>query len=245
MGGLSRFRVLSFDCYGTLIDWETGIAETLADFARRAGLDREALLALFARHESAQQRETPTMRYPALLARVLERMAAEAGVALRPGEAEAFGRSVPDWPAFPDSPDALAELKRRARLVILSNVDRASFAGSARRLGVDFDLVLTAEDIGSYKPDPRNFEALARAVGEMGFAPDEHLHVAQSLFHDIVPAKRAGMRAAWIDRRAGRPGGATPPPPEAAEPDFTFGSLAELAAAYRRDVEAAGGGAAK
>jgi len=243
--GLSRFRVLSFDCYGTLIDWETGIAAALADFARRAGLDREALLALFARHESAQQRATPELRYPELLARVLERMAAEAGMALRPGEAKAFGRSVPDWPAFTDSPEALAELKRHAKLVILSNVDRASFAQSARRLRVEFDLVLTAEDIGSYKPDPRNFEALARAVREMGFAPEEHLHVAQSLFHDIVPAGRAGMRTAWIDRRAGRPGGATPPPPETVQPDFTFRSLAELAATYRREMEAMGSGGVK
>lgn len=237
---LADVRVLSFDCYGTLIDWETGIAEALADFARRAGLSREELLDLFARHESAQQQATPRMRYAELLAHVLRRMAADAGIPVTEEEAQSFGRSVPDWPAFPDSPEALAYLKRHSRLVILSNVDRASFAGSARRLGVDFDLVLTAEDIGSYKPDPRNFRALAEAVREMGFAPEEHLHVAQSLFHDIVPAKRAGMRTAWIDRRAGRPGGATPPPPEAVEPDLRFLSLAGLAEAHRRELEEAG-----
>ncbi len=235
---LARFRLLSFDCYGTLIDWETGISRTLADFARRAGLDREALLALFARHETAVQQEVPRLPYAALLARVLRRMAEEVGVALAPGEAVAFGASVGTWPPFADSPAALRRLARRATLVVLSNVDRASFAASARALGVRFDRVITAEEMGCYKPDPRTFEVLRAEVAHLGFAPQEHLHVAQSLYHDILPARRAGIATCWIDRRGGQGGGATPEVSTRVEPDFRFSSLAALAEAY----EAAGAG---
>jgi len=229
---LARFRILSFDCYGTLIDWEEGIARALAGFAARHGLDREALLALFARHETRQQQETPHLRYPDLLARVLARMTADLGSRVDAAEARAFGASVGEWPPFPDSPPALRRLARHATLVILSNVDRASFAASARRLGVRFHRVLTAEEIGAWKPDPRNFAALAETVRALGFAPEEHLHVAQSLYHDIRPAARAGMATAWIDRRGGRGGGATPEVAEAVRPDFRFESLAAFADAY-------------
>ncbi len=151
--------------------------------------------------------------------------------------AEEIGGSVPEWPAFPDSVEALRRLKRRYRLIILSNVDRKSLAGSTRRLGIEFDAVLTAEDIGSYKPDPRNFEALLAKIEEMGIAQDRLLHVAQSLFHDHVPAKAAGLATAWIDRRAGKPGaGATPIPENAPEPDWRFTSLAEFADAVEGEA---------
>ncbi|HEX9941822.1 MAG TPA: haloacid dehalogenase type II [Thermoanaerobaculia bacterium] len=238
---LSDFDVLSFDCYGTLIDWETGILEALAPWLERQGAfrDPEAILEAFARHESAQEAESPSLRYPEVLARVHRRLAVEWGLESTPEDAAAFGASVPRWPAFPDSPEALRSLQRRYRLVILSNVDRASFRASEERLGVRFDDVFTAEDIGSYKPAPANFEYLLRELARRGVARQRILHTAQSLYHDHVPARRLGLATAWIDRRRDRQGGgATLPPGEAVEPDFTFSSLEEMARA--RDREAPG-----
>ena len=173
---LSDFRVLTFDCYGTLIDWESGIVAALQPLMAKgkARLDRDAALASFGRHEAAQQHETPEMRYSDLLADVHRRLAEEWGVAATDEEHRAFGRSVPDWPAFPDSAEALASLKRHYKLVILSNVDRASFSGSNARLGVAFDAIYTAEDIGSYKPDRRNFAYMLDALGEQGIGRKRH-----------------------------------------------------------------------
>ena len=230
----SGIRVLSFDCYGTLIDWESGILAALAPWRARSGVaaDGEELLAAFARHEGVQETATPALAYPRLLARVLESMGAELGAAATPEEARAFGASVGDWPAFADSAAALARLKRHHALAILSNVDRASFARSNSRLGVAFDLVCTAEDIGSYKPAPANFTYLLARLDERGFAPETLLHVAQSLFHDHAPAKAMGLKTAWIDRRGGKPGGATAAIGAGeARPDHRFESLAALAAA--------------
>ena len=142
--------------------------------------------------------------------------------------------SVGDWPAFADSAAALAYLKQFYKLVILSNVDRKSFAESEKRLGIAFDAVYTAEDIGSYKPDPRNFRYMIEALKRAGHAERDILHVAQSLFHDHAPANAAGLRSAWIDRRAGAAGsGATPPPPAGVRYDFRFTSMAELVEAHR------------
>jgi 2-haloalkanoic acid dehalogenase type II len=147
-------------------------------------------------------------------------------------DAARLARSVPDWPAFPDSHDALAALGRRFKLIVLSNVDRASFAGSNARLGVEFTSVITAQDVGSYKPSPRNFDALASEAARLGIRPGGLLHVAQSLFHDHVPAKRAGLSTVWIHRRHDRGGwGATPQPPAPVWPDWEFLSMAAFAAA--------------
>jgi 2-haloacid dehalogenase len=234
MPRLSDFDVLSFDCYGTLIDWETGILQALAPWLDRHGADPETVLEAFSRHESAQETETPTLRYPEVLARVHHRLAAELGLDSTPEEDAAFGASIPQWPPFPDSPDALRSLHRYYRLVILSNVDRASFRATEERLGVRFDHVFTAEDIGSYKPDPANFEYLVRELARNGVPRERILHTAQSLFHDHVPARRLGLATAWIDRRRGRAGGATRMPDEAVQPDFTFSSLEEMAQARER-----------
>lgn len=233
--GLSDFKVLSFDCYGTLIDWESGIWSALRLLAEKAGgQGREAALTRFGHHESAQEHETPSLKYSQLLTRVHARLAAEWGVASDPAADRAFGASVGDWPAFPDSAEALAYLKRHFKLVILSNVDRASFAGSNKRLGVAFDAICTAEDIGSYKPDPANFRYLLARLAELGHQPADLLHVAQSLYHDHAPANAAGLSSAWIDRRAAEPGwGATPE--ATAHYDFRFTSLGELAAAHRAE----------
>ena len=140
---LGDFKVLTFDCYGTLIDWETGIVAALAPALATRGLavPREEMLASFARHESAQEAETPGMVYSALLAQVHRRLCAEWRVASSEADHRAFGASVGDWPAFTDSPAALAYLGRFYKLVVLSNVDRQSFAKSAEKLGVQFDAV--------------------------------------------------------------------------------------------------------
>jgi 2-haloacid dehalogenase len=234
---LTDFKVLTFDCYGTLIDWESGLWNALAPLAGRAGAPRgrDAALEAFARHESAQQQATPSMPYSQLLATVYERLAAEWGVPVSREQSDAFGASIPDWPEFPDSAAALQYLKRHYRLVILSNVDRVSFRSSNARLQVQFDAVYTAQDIGSYKPDPRNFDYLLRRLGEdFGLAKPDILHTAQSLFHDHAPAKRLGLSTAWIDRRHAAGGyGATVPPPGTPKYDFRFESMAALADAHR------------
>jgi 2-haloalkanoic acid dehalogenase type II len=229
---LSGFKVLTFDCYGTLIDWESGILAALRPLVRRAGVtfDDETILAQFAAHESRQEAAVPGMRYTDVLRVVHARLGGDWGAVDDAAENARFGGSVGDWPAFPDTVEALRVLAARYRLVILSNVDHAGFGGSARRLGVTFDAVYTAEDIGSYKPDPRNFAYLMERLAADGFQKSDVLHVAQSLFHDHAPANAIGLASAWIDRRHGAAGwGATAPPPDDVRYDFRFGSLAELA----------------
>lgn len=237
---LADFDALSFDCYGTLIDWEAGIAAVLRRWAGAHGLalSDEALLTAYSTYEAEAEREHPTDPYPRILDRSMHALGAALGVSVSDQEAAAFGCSVPDWPAFPDSVGALARLARRYKLIILSNVDRASFAGSNKRLGVTFTSALTAEDIGSYKPSPRNFEALVAEVARLGIPEGRLLHVAQSLFHDHVPAKAAGLPTVWINRRHAKPGwGATPDPQEPVTPDWTFPSMAAFADAV--DAETA------
>jgi 2-haloacid dehalogenase len=212
---------LTFDCYGTLIDWERGIADALGPILARHGrpLDEDDLLERYALIESALE-AGPYLPYREVLRRALDAFGNALGFAPTSDEREALGGSVADWPAFADSPDALAKLKTRYRLVILSNVDDDLFAASAGRLGVAFDDVITAQQVGSYKPALRNFEVAIERVGPR----DRILHVAQSLFHDIAPARAVGLRAVWVNRRAGRPGpGATAPSdarPEAEVPDL-------------------------
>jgi 2-haloalkanoic acid dehalogenase type II len=229
---LTEFDALSFDCYGTLIDWEAGIAGLLRAWAdaHDLAMTDEDLLTAYSTHEARAEVEHPTDVYPLILRRSIRALGAELGAPVDDRHADALALSVPDWPAFPDSADALARLSARYELIILSNVDRASFAGSNRRLGVTFTSILTAEDIGSYKPNPRNFEALDTERTRLGLRRDRLLHVAQSLFHDHVPAKEAGLPTVWINRRHDSPGwGATPAPPADVTPDWTFTSLAAFA----------------
>ncbi len=236
---LTDFKVLTFDCYGTLIDWETGIVSALRPLLTKGGVERsrDDVLASFARHETAQEAETPDMIYSELLAQVHRGLAEEWGIAASEADHRAFGGSVGDWPAFANSAASLAYLKQFYKLVILSNVDRKSFAASQKRLGVAFDTVYTAEDIGSYKPDPRNFRYMIDALRHAGHAEGDILHVAQSLFHDHAPANAAGLRSAWIDRRGGAAGsGATPPPPAGVRYDFRFAGMAELVQAHRDEL---------
>lgn len=231
----NNFDILTFDCYGTLIDWEGGILAALRPLLERHGAARsdDAILELFGELEAAAE-AGPYLSYRDVLATVADGFGARLGFTPTPDEREAFATSVGDWPAFPDTVAALRTLGRHSKLAILSNVDDALFAESAKRLHADFDAVITAQQVGSYKPNPRNFQVAIERVG----APRARiLHVAQSLFHDIAPAKAAGLTTVWVNRRHDRPGfGATPP--AAATPDLEVPDLATLA----RLVEDARGG---
>ena len=234
---LTDFRVLTFDCYGTLIDWESGIYAGLQPLLQNGDihLPRDRVLEIFAQHEAAQEAETPGMPYSELLAVVHRRVADALGTAASEEDHGRFGASVPDWPAFADSASSLQYLKKYYQLVILSNVDRVSFEGSNKRLAVEFDAIYTAQDIGSYKPDLANFHYLLDHLAQRGVAAGDILHTAQSLFHDHAPARQLGLASAWIDRRHEEGGwGATMAPPPGSGYDFRFTSLADMVRATRR-----------
>jgi 2-haloacid dehalogenase len=222
------FEALTFDCYGTLIDWETGLANAFRSVLRAHGMDAadEDVIARYARYE-AEAEAGPYLRYRDVLATGLRGVAGELGVEPTAAEVEAFSLSVADWPAFPDSADALARLARRYRLGVVTNCDDDLFAASNRRLGVAFDWIVTAEQVGSYKPDERNFQV---AFERLGLPRERILHVAQSLYHDHVTAKRLGLATVWIDRRRGREGSGATPIADAA-PDASFPDMASFAAA--------------
>jgi 2-haloacid dehalogenase len=227
----AAFDALTFDCYGTLIDWETGILAGLRAALAPHGVDAadDQLLERYAEAE-ARLENGPYLRYREVLAGGLRSIAADLETTVTDAEAAAFGGSVSDWPAFSDSAAALARLRTRFRLGVLTNCDDDLFAASNKRLGVEFDWIVTAQQVGSYKPNERNFGALFERLAADGVGRDRILHVAQSLFHDHAPAKRLGMATVWIDRRHDRPGTGATPPAEA-KPDARFTSMADFAAA--------------
>ena len=236
---LTDFKALTFDCYGTLIDWESGMVEALKPLTRKVGreLSRNEILEAHARHESSQQLQTPAKNYRDLLPIVYKRLAEEWGVTVTWAECVAYGRSVKDWPAFSDSAEALQYLKKHFKLVILSNVDNESFAGSNERLEVDFDAIYTAEDCGSYKPSDRNFEYMLNKLETLGIRKHEILHTAESMFHDHGPANRHGLASCWIYRRHDQQGfGATMHPGEMPRYDFRFNSMADLVKAHQQEL---------
>ncbi len=236
---LRHYKALTFDVYGTLIDWESGMVNALKPLTDQVGthLSRDDVLEAHAFHESSTQRWTPAKRYSELLAVVYRRLAEEWGVAVTWEACVAYGQSVRQWPAFDDSREALAYLKQHYKLIVLTNTDNQSFAGSNARLGVHFDGVYTAEDIGSYKPDERNFRYLLESLERQGIAQHEILHTAESLFHDHVPAKKHGLANCWIYRRHGKSGfGATRDPGETPSFDYRFNSMAEFVAAHKDEL---------
>jgi putative hydrolase of the HAD superfamily len=240
---ISDFNVLTFDCYGTLIDWEGGMAAALKPLSDKAepALTRNQILEAHAFHESSQQVQTPGRPYRDLLAIVYKRLAEQWGVHATHEDCVAYGRSVRDWPAFPDTAEALRYLKQHYRLVILSNVDNESFSFSNKKLGVDFDAVYTAEDIGSYKPARANFDymlaKLGRGLGGNPIGVKDILHTAESMFHDHKPANEIGLASCWIYRRHEDEGfGATMNPGEMPRYDFRFTSMGEMAEAHRAEV---------
>ncbi|HYX83933.1 MAG TPA: haloacid dehalogenase type II [Gaiellales bacterium] len=226
-----EFDALTFDCYGTLIDWERGILAALRPVLAEHGADAddEELLEAYARHEAALESGS-YLRYRDVLAGTLRGIAGEHGFTPTDEDAKRFAASIRDWPAFADTPAALAALKARFRLGVVTNCDDDLFALSRPHLGVDFDWVVTAEQARSYKPSERNF---LLAFERIDVPRERILHVAQSLFHDHVPAKRLGMTTAWIDRRGDRTGfGATLPAeasPDLVAPDMRTFAEAALA----------------
>ncbi len=220
--------VLTFDCYGTLIDWEAGLLAALRPVIVEHDVDiaDEALLEAYARHEAAIE-AGDYMPYRQVLGAALSRLGSDLGFEPTADQVAAFAASVGDWPAFPDSAQALATLGERFKLAAITNCDDDLFALSAARLGVDFDWVITAEQARSYKPRARAFEL---ALEVIGLPRDRILHVAQSLFHDHVTAKQLGLSSVWIDRRHGRPGAGATPAAHAA-PDLTFPDMESFASA--------------
>ena len=215
----SRFDALTFDCYGTLIDWERGLLDALA-LDEEPGDVLEAYAALESGLEAGEY-----LPYREVLARCLDGLGVRYGFTPTPEQRAAFADSVGDWPPFPDSAGALERLKRRFKLGVITNCDDDLFARSNERLQVEFDWVITAQQVGSYKPDPRNFEY---AFERIDVPRERILHVAQSLFHDHVTAKRLGMTTVWIDRRGERAGSGATPPAEA-QPDARFPDMASFA----------------
>ena len=192
----SLARWATFDCYGTLVDWNAGLGAELARVLGPAeGVD---LLERYHAIEPRVQREQPDLSYREVMARVLEELASEAGVALAEDDRDALGRSLPTWPVFPEVPDALAEAHARGwTLMALSNSDRDLIDASLEAIGIPFEGAVVASEIGSYKPAHRHWEAFyERTRAER----DRHVHVAQSHFHDIAPAAALGIPSIWINR---------------------------------------------
>jgi len=236
---LSDYKVLSFDCYGTLIDWETGIWDAMQPLLMsngRADIDRKTGLGAYAQFEYSHESKRPALPYPKVLELIHASIAQHFGLTNSSGLDQAFGASVPSWPAFTDSADALRILKSHFKLVILSNVNRDGFAASNRKLGVEFDAIYTAEDVGSYKPNPDNFEYLIRNVSkDLGHEAGDIMHTAQSLHHDHVQAKAFGLANTWIDRQGlskGGDWGATAIVAQRPKTDFVFYSMMEMASAF-------------
>ena len=223
-----RFDALTFDCYGTLVDWESGLLAGLRAVLDAHGVsdDDDAILESYAGFEAAAE-AGPYLLYRDVLGVGLRGVCRGYGIDPTDGEVRAFGGSVVDWPTFPDSAAALARLQTRYRLGVITNCDDDLFAASNRKLGVTFDWVVTAEQARGYKPRLANFEL---AFDRIDVPRERILHVAQSLFHDHVPAKSLGMTTVWIDRRHARPGSGATLPADAV-PDLVFPDMASFAAA--------------
>jgi 2-haloalkanoic acid dehalogenase type II len=242
MTNLTDYKALSFDVYGTLVDWETGVLKGLQPLLDRTSsvFDRAHLLDVYHECERNAQQKDPGLKYSQLLTRVHPLIAEKLGLAA-PSEQQklAFGESVGQWPAFPDTVGALKRLAKHYKLVVLSNTDRTSFANtnSGPLQGIPFDLVITAEDVGSYKPDPRNFEYMIEEVKKrFGIEKEEILQTAQSQFHDHHPAKSFGIKSSWIVRP-----GATMGNLAKEIYDWKFDTLGDMADALESDMQASVG----
>jgi 2-haloacid dehalogenase len=224
---MRRFSAITFDCYGTLIDWETGILSAIRPLLARHGksLDDPEILSTYATLESEAE-TAPYRPYKEILAQVVDGFGLRLGFTPGPEDRECLAASLPGWRPFDDTVDALRELKRHYRLGIISNVDDDLFADTAVHLGVEFDWVITAGQARAYKPSHAIFDL---AFKRIGLARDTILHAAQSTYHDIVPARALGLSTVRINRRRTRPGsGATPPAAE--RPDRELEDLSSLAA---------------
>lgn len=205
----NRYSVITFDCYGTLIDWESGMLPVLRALApdHAAQLEDAQLLEVFAGLE-AEAEHDPYKTYREVLTEVAAGFAARVDAKLSDEQKQSLPNSVPQWPPFGDTVDSLRRLQRRFKLGVISNVDDDLFAGTAAKLEVKFDYFISAQQVRSYKPSTANFMA---ALNKIGQPPQKILHVAQSLYHDIAPANSLGFDTVWVNRRSNQPGsGATP-----------------------------------
>lgn len=221
----TEVTVLSFDCYGTLIDWESGILSALRPVLARYDVEKpdKELLELYGRFERQAQERVPFINYRTVLRAVAARFYRHFNIDPDNGpEAEQIlAESLGDWPAFPDTVEALNSLGSRFKLAIISNVDDDMIELTQERLGVRFDWVITSERIGSYKPSQGNFHGARRI---MDIEPAQQVHVAQSLYHDIAPASALGWKTVWVNRQ-----GAAITPSVDSQPDLQVPDLASLA----------------
>lgn len=235
MVDFDKFKAVTFDCYGTLIDWETGITQVVRPWidAINPAIPTDLVITSFALHQAKHQQTRPTVLYPEVLARTWKDIERTFGWNENPAHAAAFSASVPDWPPFADTVESLKYLARFYKLVILSNVDNASLEGTVRRqLEVPFETTVTAEDVASYKPGLPHFTRAFEQLAAKGIAKDEILHVAQSKHHDIKPGRDLGLTTVWVNRRHDRPGSGATLATDA-EPHLTVNSLAELVARHK------------
>ena len=229
---LKRFKVLSISLIGTVVDLETGIMDYIAPIAEKAGVSvaAPAILESFGWAEEKRHALTPDLTFTDLLAPIYREMAGVLRLPTKHREAAKFRKSILDWPAFPDSVDALARLSRHFRLVAVTNADNIAYWSMAKALGEPFSDKVTSEDVSVSKPDPQVFAYLRGQQSVHGFNRGDILHVSQSKFHDIGIAAELGFATAWIERRRGKPGtGATPAPAKPVKPDFRYSNLAKLA----------------
>ncbi len=239
------YKALTFDCYGTLIDWDSGIADVIRPWLQemQSAVPADVVISTFALMQARHQQTRPALLYPEVLRRSWRDIEEQFGWEENTTRADAFARSVPCWPPFVDTVESLRYLARFYRLGILSNVDNASLAGTLKLLDVPIAFTVTAEDVGSYKPGLPHFDAAFRRLADDAIAKHEILHVAQSKHHDIVPGRRLDLATVWVDRRHGRKGtGATLA--ASAEPTLRVTSLAELVALHRASHGASGSTAA-
>jgi 2-haloacid dehalogenase len=224
----SSIRLITFDCYGTLIDWETGILKSLRTLLRNPpDLEDDKLLNLYAEIE-AQIESGPYMVYRAVLGRTAEEIGRRLGISILPGDAQRFAESLRIWKPFPDTVDALHSLAKHYNLGIISNVDDDLFSDTQRLLRTSFEFVVTAQQVRSYKPSQANFQEALKRAQQAGFKKKEILHAAESLYHDIGPANVLGLKTVWVHRRFDKPGfGATMR--GTAMPSMRVRSVAELA----------------
>lgn len=229
---LDDFDAITFDVYGTLVDWEPSIIAFLANWAERYAIRAggQELLMAFDRARAEIQQERPAYLYPEVLCRCFDRISVDFKVPVDADQKAEFARTPHTWLPYPDTSAGLKVLQARAKIGALSNIDEASLASSCKHMDFRFDLVVTAERVGAYKPDGPHFTTAIAELGATGIERRRILHVGQSLRADITPANKHGLTCAWINR-PGRALGLKGYGAEHARPDLTVSTLAELVAA--------------
>ena len=229
---LKNKKVLTFDCYGTLIDWEKGIIDALQPILMAKGIkiSDDEILIHFGRTEHVIQSESPGMLYSHVLEEVVYKFGEKYGFNPTKAEAESFGLSIKNWKPFPDTVAGLKKLARFFKIIIVSNIDNTSIAATVPHVGIDFYKIFTAQEMGAYKPDEKVFSYVFEKLSNEGIQKNDILHVAESVFHDHIPAKKLNLNSVWIHRKSDKQtAGATPNVDKAYIPDFQFNTLLDFA----------------